>query len=503
MRGKLKYMLIFFVGLIFTDISAQNSQVMYYMNLPQNHILNPALRPSNSLYIGLPGISGVNVNVNNNFVNFSDVFMKGKGFDSVISILHPDYNIDKFLAKIRDKNSIEPEISVQLFGLGFALGESSWLFLDINDRVDGNLVIPGDLIKLAFKGNEGFVGSQIDLSSLRGDMKYYREVGLGFSRDFTSRLRLGVKGKLLFGIATASIKNNALGITVNDDYSHTFNADITANFSAPLIFKRDAENNLSSIVFDDKRFNNGNGVASFITGSKNIGLGIDLGATYALTEQIIVSASITDLGFIRWKKDVTNLKTKNQFVFSGLNMLDVVNGTKTLDEVGQEMVDSLKNSFKQVQTNKPFTTSIPFGLTFGGSYSLTRSVSFGLLSYSRFIGKQVRESITLSANLNVGNLVSTSLSYTAENHMFNNFGAGIAFRPGIFQFYIITDRLPLSWNKIRYESTERSLSGTENKTQKTMILPNNWNTFNLRVGMNLAFGNGLRKKNDKPMILVE
>ena len=60
---------------------------------------------------------------------------------------------------------------------------------------------------------------------------------------------------------------------------------------------------------------------------------------------LVVSAAITDLGFIRWKKDVTNLKAKNQFKFSGLNMLDVLMGQKQLMNLGQDMLDSLKNSF--------------------------------------------------------------------------------------------------------------------------------------------------------------
>lgn len=490
MPGKYKYLLILILSLILADVSAQNSQVLYFMNLPQNHLLNPALRPSNSIYIGLPVLSGFNINVNNNFVNYSDVFLKGQPSDSIISVLNPKYNIDDFLAKIKNKNSLEPEVTVQLFGLGFSVGKTGYVFFDVNERIDGNIVIPKDLFKLAFKGNEGFVGSKIDLSSLRGDLKYYREFGLGYSKDFTNKLRLGVKGKLLFGVAAASIDNKALGITVNNDYSHTFNADITANFSVPLKVTKNADKSVESIVFDDSRLDNGSGIANFISGKKNIGLGLDLGATYDFSEKLIVSASITDLGFIKWKKDVTNLKSKGKFDFSGLNIVDVVNGTKTIDEVAQDMIDSLKNSFKVTDSNTAFTTFLPFGLSLAGSYNLTKSFSVGVLSYSRFIGKQIRESLTLSANVNLGNAFSASISYTAENHRYDNLGAGLAFRPGIFQFYIVSDRLPVTWNKIKSDNS-------------TVLIPANWNTFNLRLGMNLAFGNRIKKKNDKPMVLVE
>jgi hypothetical protein len=460
------------------------------MNLPQNHLLNPALRPSNSVYIGLPVLSGINLNINNNFINFSDVFMKGQRSDSVISFLHSDNNIDDFLAKIKNKNSFETEASVQLFGLGFSVGKDSYVFLDINDRIDGNIIIPKDLFELALKGNEGFVGSTIDLSSLRGDMKYYREVGLGFSKDFTSRLRIGIKGKLLFGIAAATIDNRSLGIDVHEDYSHTLNADMTVNISAPLRVYMDSNHNIDSIVFDKKLTDTRSEKVGYILGKKNIGLGFDIGATYDISEKIIVSAAITDIGFIRWKKDINNLKAESQFAFSGLNINDILDGTKTLDEVGQEMLDSLGNSFKFSDTKAAFTTFLPLGVSLGGSYNLTKSFSIGLLSYSRFIDDQIRESLTVSANVNLGNLFSTSLSYTAANYRYDNFGAGLAFRPGIFQFYILADRLPIMWNKIK----------TDNGT---IPLPDSWNTINLRFGMNLAFGNRIKKKNDKPMVQVE
>ena len=471
-------------------LSAQNSQVLYYMNLPQNHLLNPALRPSNSLYIGLPVFSGINVNINNNFINFSDVFMKGQRSDSVISVLHSDNNIDDFLAKIKDNNSLEAEASVQLFGLGFSVGKSSYVFLDINDRIDGNMVIPKDIFELALKGNEGFVGSTIDLSSLRGDMKYYREVGLGFSKDFTSKLRIGIKGKLLFGIAAAAIDNRSLGIAVHEDYSHALNADMTVNISAPLKVYMDSNHNIDSIVYDKKLTDTRSEKIGYILGKKNIGVAFDIGATYAISGKFIVSAAITDLGFIKWKKDINNLKAESQFEFSGLNINDVLNGTKTLEDVGQEMLDSLGNSFKFSDTKAPFTTYLPFGVSLGGSYNLTKSLSIGLLSYSRFIGDQIRESLTVSANVNLGNAFSTSLSYTAANYRYDNFGAGLAFRPGIFQFYILADRIPIMWNKIKVDNS-------------TIPLPDSWNTINLRFGMNLAFGNRIRKKNDKPMVEVE
>ena len=260
---KMKYILILILTFILADVSAQNSQVMYFMNLPQNHLLNPALRPSNSVYIGLPLVTGINLNINNNFVNFSDVFIKGQPKDSIISFLNPKYDVEKFLAKIKAKNFLEPEVNIQLLGVGFSVGKDGYVFLDINERIDGNVVLPGDLFKLALKGNEGFAGSKINLSSLRCDLKYYHEVGLGFSRNFTDKLRIGIKGKLLFGIADASIDNKSLAITVNDDYSHTFDANLAVNLSGPVNVYMDSKHNIDSVNFDDNRFKTSSGITNF------------------------------------------------------------------------------------------------------------------------------------------------------------------------------------------------------------------------------------------------
>jgi len=208
----------------FLAANAQESQVLYYMNLPQRHLLNPAFRPSNSFYLGLPAISGLNINVNNNFVNLSDILIAGQT-DSILTFLHPDYNVEDFISKLKDKNYFVADFGIQLLGLGFNAGRDLYFFLDIIDRAEGNMIIPGDLIRLGLKGNEEYVGNTIDLSSLNANLKYYREFGLGFSKNFGTKLRIGAKAKLLAGIGAINVQNNSLRLTVNDDYTHSLDAE--------------------------------------------------------------------------------------------------------------------------------------------------------------------------------------------------------------------------------------------------------------------------------------
>jgi len=489
MMRRNKYILIMLAIIATAGASAQNSQVLYFMNIPQNHLANPAFRPSNSVSIGLPVISGINLGVNNNFLNFSDVFLKRQSADSVFTFLHPYFKIGDFLSKIKDKNSINPQTTIQLFSLGFAIGQSGYLFFDLNEKFEANIVIPGDLFKLALSGNEQFAGSKIDLSSFRGDIKYYHEAGIGYSQNINNKLRLGVKAKVLLGIADASIDNRAFSIAVSNDYVHTLNADLRLNVSAPVKVIKDPDTgDITDVQFDDSQLKTGSQIASYIMNTRNLGFSLDLGAAYEVNDRLNLSAAVTDLGYIRWTRDVTNLVSKSSFEFSGFDMKEVIKGNKTFDEVSNKLVDSLKNSVKATDQNNPFTTYLPFGVTLGGSYSLTPNVSLGLMSYTRFIGKQIREAATLSANVNLGSALSASLCYTAENNRYDNVGAGLALRAGFFQFYLLADKIPIEWNKIIIDS------------KSSIPLPYDWHTLNLRLGMNVVFGNKVKKAVDRPMV---
>jgi len=501
MIRRIKYIFLLLLVVSVYDSHAQNSQVMYHMNLPQRHFLNPALRSTNSVYIGLPVISGINLNINNNFINFSDVFMNSG--DSVISILHPGYELGDFIKKIKDVNAIEPQVMLQLFGLGFSAGGDLYVFLDINERVEANIALPGDILRLGFLGNEQFVGNKMDLSSLRSDVMWYHEAGLGFSKNITDRLRIGVKGKMLMGIATVSVDNRSLGVTVNEDYTHIFDADLTVNLSAPATAYMNAENTIDSVVFDDSAFDETSGIIDYFLKTGNKGLGLDIGAEYTFSDRLRASASITDLGFIKWKRDITNLKAESRFEFSGLDMLEVYNGTITFDSLANEMLDSLSNSFSVARDNTPFTTYLPFGVSVGGSYNLTKNFSVGVLSYIRFIGKQVKEALTLSANVNLGNALSTTLAYTAANHRYDNLGLGLSLRGGWFQFYFLADRIPVTWNTLKSSDFETPKPVSALFGENAIPLPSSWNTIHFRFGLNLVFGNNVKKKADKPMVVVQ
>jgi len=476
---KQRVLLTALLTLIISGAAAQNSQVLYFMNLPQNHLLNPALRPTNTVYVGLPALTGININVKNNFLNFSDILSEGMKIDeSSFPFLNADFDADRFIGRLRDLNYLEPTASIQVLGLGFSAGQNKdlYIFLDVTEHVNASMVFPRDLMKLAFLGNEDLAGQTFDLSDTKAELSYYREIGIGASKNINTKLRFGARARLLFGIATASFHNNAMNLTVNEDGTNTLDANMALDISGPVHFFLDSENHIENAEFADEQFDSSKGVINFLTNTRNAGFGLDLGAEYAVNDRITLSAAITDVGFIKWKSDLSNLEAYGNVELSGIDFQDVRENSATFDDVTNRLIDSLKNAFIFTNVEKPFTTKLPVGFTIGGKYDLNDIFSIGLLSYSRITGQQVKEALTVSANMNLANSLYTTLAYTACNNSYNNLGLGLGFRASVFQLYFLFDKIPLSWKK----------AGT---ADESVTLPANWNTMHARFGMNLVFGN--------------
>jgi hypothetical protein len=116
---------------------------------------------------------------------------------------------------------------------------------------------------------------------------------------------------------------------------------MSLDISGPLSVVADADGIIEDVVFDD-RFNDAADVISFLGNTKNAGFGVDLGASFVVTDRLTVSASITDAGFIKWKSDVTSLKARGTIELSGLDLQDVYNETATLEDVAGSLIDSLE-----------------------------------------------------------------------------------------------------------------------------------------------------------------
>ena len=470
--------------LVSSGVFAQYIQTQYFLNIPQSSQLNPAYRPQANVFIGLPVLSGTYFGMSNNLLNVSKLIQPMPGADSLITILHPDYDRDSFFRSIGNKGFISTEVNVPLISVGFSAADVWWVDLGISVKgmVRGRL--PADLFTLALEGNEGFVGSSADLSGMGVHAQTYLETYVGLSRNITDRLRVGGRLKFMQGALSASIIADKLELKVNNDYSQSLDTEVALKLNGPFDVTLDEDGFIEDILFREDF-----GFSEVGPSFKNFGLGIDVGAEYMLMDNLQLSASIIDLGFIRWGRESYTFTATNDFTFDGFDISEVIEGDKKFDQIVEEFGDSLLTTFDFVESEEGYTTGLPTKLYLAGSYKPVDFLALGALSRTS-IGMGVRESLTLSATLFAGDVLSTSLSYTMTNRSFNNFGFGLGVRGGFFQFYAVVDQIPTSWVEF-----------TGDGGNDRVVVPQRFDYMNVRFGINLLFGRIKEKKTDTPMLV--
>lgn len=468
--------ILMLMGLLMTTcIFAQTGQTVYFMDIQQARELNPALTPSKNVYIGLPLLTGVNVGAANNFVLFNDIFYKTTG-EEVSTIFDSESRMSAFLSKVRPSNFVDSHFATQLLGIGFTSGEKNYFSIDLNVKVKATTTLPGDFLKVALKGNDSFVGSKIDMSTLDADAVGYAELAFGYSREVNSRFKYGIRPKLVLGVATVSTNVKGLEVNIANDYTHILDVDMESRVSGPVEVIVDEEGNVDDIQTKDLDIKSFSDAMDYIFKKPNLGVGIDFGFEYALSPRLRFSAAVNDIGVIRWNNDVSVVSAQGQFTYKGLDLGEIAKGNTTFEEATDELIDSLKNCTQFTSTTNSFFTMLPTSVNVGLGLDLSSWFTLGALSQTRFYGGKIRESVTLSGNANL-KLISATVAYTITENNYCNIGGGIAFNLGIGKLYVIADNIPISYNKIILN---------EGDTQ--FLLPTKWNLMHIRAGLNLTFG---------------
>ena len=106
-----------------------------------------------------------------------------------------------------------------------------------------------------------------------------------------------------------------------------------------------------------------------------MGLGFDLGFTYKPLENVTLSASLIDMGTIRWNKNMKKVAYNMDYTFDGLAKID------NLDSVDMDaFLDTLSNAFKNSFTTEEealaFSTSTSPKFNLGAEYAFANNNSF-------------------------------------------------------------------------------------------------------------------------------
>ncbi|MDD4990715.1 MAG: DUF5723 family protein [Paludibacter sp.] len=473
-----KVLLILFFAVNFQLINSQQINTLYFMeNMPLRHTLNPAFQPDTKYYISIPLLGNINLGASNNAVTLQDIIYNHNG--RTITFLDEDGNVDKFYNKLKSTTAVNAFVNVNLFSFGFKHENSFWN-LSLTQKLDGNVLMPKDVFKLALYGTPDMFQNNYNLTNLQSSVNYYTEAALGYSQQIDEQWTVGAKVKFLYGTANVTTSNDYFTLNAGLD-KWQLKSKGTVNFAGEI---EPFNNFLTTKTFSIKK-------------PSGLGAGIDLGAQLRLTSDLYLSASITDLGFITWNKNITNTNYSADYLYDGIahinggmdlsTLQSTLNRLGTVNPVVDSLVAALQNSIQVNQTNNSYRIQTNAKLNLGAEYKfLSNKLSVGLLYRQIYSANYINHEITTSVNAVPYDWLNASLSYSVLNGS-NTFGAGLGVRTGFIHWFAALDYLPLR------KTTLKSLS-IFNTTLKNIPLPYNTKSSNFSIGVNIVFDEFIHQK---------
>ncbi len=438
-------------------IYGQNKQLLYdFKEIPQSLLINPGIETAYASYFGVPLLSGISFQAGSSGASVND-FFANDGLDindkirdralygmSVTDELSGTYQLEILNVGFRGRNNPDNFYSFGIYNEGDAIGY--WF---------------KDYAILGFEGNADHLYKRFDLSHLktRGDMVNVFHFGL--NKRINGRLIVGARAKLYSSIFSfKSTKNKGYFVTTegqNNLLTSTLVADMKLQTSGIESLRAAADDGTIGSVFTKRGLFGG-----------DLGLGIDLGFTYNLNKNTVITGSILDLGFIAHSGDVKNYVFKGQSTIEGVEVILPDALVNSSADFWQDLVDEVKTLLDYEENNDSYISFRPTKLYGSVRYNFgeqDRRIqdcdcraggNKSNLGYPNGLGGQIyvinrprgpQIAITAFYQRNFGKVVSLKTTYTVDKFSATNIGFGASFNIGPVNIYATADNL-LSYRNI-------------------------------------------------------
>ena len=187
---------------------------------------------------------------------------------------------------------------------------------------------------------------------------------------------------------------------------------------------------------------------------QNSGFGLDLGAFYKLNEKWDISASVIDLGFIKWSTERVDYVSNGEFEFEGIDA-DLSNDKPVEDGAFDAVLDSIGEAleFEEVEGGPSYTKALPSRIFLGANYKLNEKHAFGGVYHMKLWNGKAYHDFSVNYQSRLSRGFQYTVSYSVINGTYNNVGLGMQFKAGPMQLYLISDNvLDIIW----YENLQSS-----------------------------------------------
>lgn len=443
-----KYIFLFLTTLCLSlSAFSQTVGITDFMRLnPYSNFNNPAYFIPYKGYLSVPPmVSNINVSVYNSGFRYDNLF-KRDGDGKPVAITP-----NKFVNSLSKNNWLNTQLNFEVLGFGLKIDKHFFSFsyrLKIDERFRYSRSLFSFFLQNLEKDKHGdylYTASSPALLEISPNLNVYQEVSLGFRAQIFDRLYVGIRPKILFGIV--NVQTNRFGAKVYsdpEDYTIYGNYDVHIKMASVIPFYT-KENGTITLNMEALDFSNYGTIVKNCF-SQNLGFALDLGAVYRLSQKLRVSASITDVGFIRWKGSPLELKCAllpdgEYSEFSGFNAEQITDFITNGVHINLDNIfNSANNNFELNEINS-YSTALTAKIMLDGYYDLTPSNRFILQLKSYVMGKYLVPQFTVAYNGTFFNIFDVVVSYSMLKKSFTNVGVGFGIRLGPVHLYAGTDNV--------------------------------------------------------------
>lgn len=440
---------------------AQNKELLYDFNeIPQALLLNPGMETDFKWFAGVPLLSGISGYAGSNGISVNDIFADD-GIDINVKFR------ERALDVLRPRDEFSATLQLEYFTGGFRAANPS-IFYSFGGylEMDNIMYWPKDYAALLFDGNADQLNRRFDLSDLKSRGSVVNVVHFGINKYMDRNLTLGIRGKLYSGIIDYSTTTNK-GYLVNmqgqnNILATTLNADMRLRTSGMQALDDANDSGSLSNTLLKRAFFGG-----------DLGLGVDLGFTYHLSERTMITGSVLDIGFLYHANDAKSYSLDGTATIEGIQINVLEDFANLNRDFWQDLVDEVETLVPFETDTNGYVTFRPtklygsfrhdFGKPDGGSADpidcdcTATAIGRGLRSkYRNSVGAQVyminrprgpQMAITGFYTRRVGNVLAVKATYTADKFSYTNIGLGLNLQAGPVNLYLLADNL-LSYQNI-------------------------------------------------------
>ena len=450
------------------SLFAQDLETGYFLGgNPYAFRLNPAFQSErNILSIAL---GGHQVGVWSNLGVSTLMYPDANG--SLNTFLSDRVSASDFMGKIKKESVLGVDARVNLLTIGFWSGEQFYT-IDFNVRSLNAASVPRDVF--AFLKDDQSQGNY-DFSGMGFRAKEMVEAAFGWSRNYDNVFNVGFRVKALVGLAEAEMFADNMKLSMGAD-QWSVQAKSYLHASSPLLkysLTDDGYLDLESISLNGGNFKPG-----------GYGAAVDLGASWNVLPCLTLSASILDLGAIRWNREVQGISPETSYVLeTSVPEGEDRDWEAELNRAIEELSGVYR--FKDASGKGAAFGMLPLQVLLGAEFRMPfyERLSLGALYQGRNGHAFNRHSARLSVNWNPLDFLSLSTG-TTLNRLGESIGVALNLHPAGVNLLLGCDYLPFHTIALPSDLVKE----WPPFLQRFAYIPRDQMKFNLYVGLNIAFG---------------